>query len=85
MNTAVWDDRLISRHRAADLAGTWQLMIDRQYLRCVVCGGNVTMLPVYGKVLNVDGMIAAVLGHMVKCHNYSLSGGEQRGDLAEQA
>lgn len=70
----IWDERLISRARAANMCGTWELKTDLPYLRCNQCDGNITMLPSGGRVINVDGLISAVLGHMVKCHDYSLSG-----------
>ena len=81
--TAVWDDRLLPRSRAADLCGTWQLKISYPFLRCAICDGNVTQLPADGTLTDVDHLMSRTLGHMVKCHNYTLSGGEQRGDLAE--
>ena len=76
---AVWDERLMTRARAADMAGMWELYLDHEqpditFLRCSTCKGNVTLLPADGKIISVDGMIAAVLGHMVKCHGCSLSG-----------
>ena len=79
MTTVTWDERLISRARAADLAGTWETTLDHQgaagsFLRCVQCRGNVLKLPDPGRLLNVDGVICAVVRHMVMSHNYSLSG-----------
>ena len=73
--SVMWDERLISRGRAADMCGKWGLKMDAPYLRCETCDGNVTMLPGNGAILNVDTIIGKVLGHMVKCHGYSLSGG----------
>ena len=72
--TVVWDDRLITRHHAADMAGTWELKMDAPYLRCGLCDGNVTMLPGNGKIINVDGIITVVVRHMTMNHGYSLSG-----------
>ena len=72
--TVHWDDRLITRHHAADMAGTWELKMDAPYLRCAQCDGNITMLPGNGKTLNVDGIISLVVGHMVRNHGYELSG-----------
>lgn len=72
--TIAWDERLITRERAANLCGEWNLHVDYPYLRCSICDGNVMMFPSAGKLFNTDGIIAAVLGHMVKCHNYNLSG-----------
>ena len=83
--TVIWDERLITRHRAADMAGTWDLKIDTRfggsesepfwaYLRCGQCDGNITMLPGNGKTLNVDGIISLVVGHMVRNHGHKLSG-----------
>lgn len=69
--TATWDDRLITRHHAADMAGAWDLKLDHPYLRCGLCDGNVTKLPA---ILSIDGLIAAVVRHMTMNHGYSLSG-----------
>ena len=80
--TMVWDDRLISRHHAADMAGVWDLKMDYPYLRCGICDGNVTMLPSAGKIINIDGMIAAVVRHMTMNHGYSLSGSGYGDDSA---
>ena len=81
---ATWDPRLITRERAANLAGNWRLRIDNQqpdivFMRCSVCDGNVMQLPQAGKLIDVDSIISGVLAHMVRSHNYTLSGGEQRG------
>lgn len=75
----IWDERLITRHRAADMAGTWNIKVDyagphTAYLRCAQCDGNITLLPTAGKIINVDGMISAVVRHMAGNHGYSLSG-----------
>jgi hypothetical protein len=78
--TVIWDERLISRHQAADMSGTWELKIDHPYLRCGSCDGNVTMFPAAGKILNVDGLISAVVRHMTMNHGYSLSGSRDHGD-----
>lgn len=77
--TPVWDERLITRHRAADMAGPWELIMDAPYLRCAACFGNVTMLPANEKVITVDGIIGLVVGHMVRNHGYSLSGSGNNG------
>ena len=79
MTALVWDERLINRNRAADLCGTWGISTDGDYFRCSTCGGNITQLPGAGKSFTIDDLIGLVLGHMVKCHEYSLSGGPQRG------
>jgi hypothetical protein len=81
---STWDPRLITRDRAANLCGTWRLTVHNEqpdvvFFRCTICDGNVMMLPQGGKQVDVDSIIAQTLGHMVKCHNFSLSGGEQRG------
>jgi len=79
--SVTWDDRLITRHHAADMAGAWDLKLDHPYLRCGLCDGNVTMLPrEAGKLINIDGIIALVVGHMVRNHGYSLSGSGEHGD-----
>lgn len=71
----VWDDRLISRHRAADMCGTWQVKVDHPYLRCADCDMNILKLPSGGSLIDVDGIIAAVVRHMTTtAHGYSLSG-----------
>ena len=82
--SATWDDRLITRHHAADMAGAWDLKIDARsegpdndgfdvpvYLRCGLCDGNITKLPA---LTSIDGLIAAVVRHMTMNHGYSLSG-----------
>lgn len=76
----IWDGRLITRSRAAGMSGTWALTMDPPYLRCAGCGGNVTKLPGAGKTINVDGIIAAVVRHMVMNHGHSLSGTGEYGD-----
>ncbi len=74
--TVIWDERLITRARAADACGEWEMYIDSErYLRCGQCAGNIGLLPSPGKILSADGIISLVLGHMVKCHDYPLSGG----------
>ena len=72
--TVVWDERLITRQRAADMCGTWQLTVDPPYLRCADCTGNVTRLPDAGKIIDIDGLISAVVRHMTMNHGYALSG-----------
>ena len=78
--TVIWDERLISRSRAADMCGTWALKMDNAeydvtYLRCSQCDGNVLRLPKTGGLLNADGIISAVVRHMTGSHDYPLSGG----------
>jgi hypothetical protein len=77
--TAVWNEKLITRARAADLCGTWPVKVDVQdhgtaYLRCLECDGNITLLTSAGTVVSVDGLIAAVLRHLCSSHDYNLSG-----------
>ena len=72
--SVIWDERLITRQRAADMCGTWQLAVDHPYLRCADCTGNVTRLPDAGKIVDIDGLISAVVRHMTMNHGYSLSG-----------
>ena len=79
MAEVVWDERLISRERAASMAGTWETTLDRQpnqcsYLRCNQCKGNMLKLPPPGWVFNVDTILSAVVRHMAMHHGYSLSG-----------
>ena len=69
--SVTWDDRLITRHHAADMAGAWDLKLDHPYLRCGQCDGNITKLPA---LTSIDGLIAAVVRHMTMNHGYSLSG-----------
>ena len=69
--TVAWDDRLITRHHAADMAGAWDLKTDPPYLRCGLCDGNITKLPA---LTSIDGLISAVVRHMTMNHGYSLSG-----------
>ena len=79
MTAVTWDERLISRERAANLAGMWEATLDHQgeggsFLRCAQCKGNMLKLPGPGHLLSVDGIISAVVRHMTMTHNYSLSG-----------
>ena len=79
----IWDERLITRERAANLCGTWELKMDYQdgntYLRCGICDGNITRLPSDGMILSVDVLIAAVVRHMAMNHDYNLSGVSNEG------
>ena len=75
----IWDERLITRQRAADMCGTWDLKIDFPYLRCSLCDGNVTKLPSAGMLLNADVLISAVVRHMCMSHDYNLSGVSNEG------
>jgi len=79
MTAVTWDERLITRERAANLAGTWELHVDNQeydinYLRCAQCQGNILQLPRAGRLVTLDGILSATVRHMVMSHNYSLSG-----------
>ena len=79
--TVIWDERLITRQRAADMCGTWHLKIDNSdydvvYLRCGQCDGNVIRLPATGKLIDIDGLISATVRHMTMNHGYSLSGAQ---------
>lgn len=76
----VWDDRLISQAKAAAMTGNWGLKVDYPFLRCEQCDMNVLKLPDQGKTVNVDGIMSAVVRHMVMTkHGYVLSGAEQNG------
>jgi hypothetical protein len=69
-----WDDRLLSRHRAADMAGTWQIRLDGEFLRCGSCDMNLIRMP-SGSLFTVDDVIASAVRHMsTTAHGYSLSG-----------
>jgi hypothetical protein len=70
----IWDERLITRERAANMCGTWQLKMELPYMRCGICDGNITKLPSDGKIVDIDGLISAVVRHMTMSHGYSLSG-----------
>jgi hypothetical protein len=70
----IWDERLISRARAADLCGNWAVKLDYPFLRCGVCDGNITKLPGEGKLFNLDVLISAAVRHMCMSHDYYLSG-----------
>ena len=84
--SVTWDERLITRQRAADMCGTWPLKMDYQtpgttsggvaYLRCGQCSGNVIRLPGPGKIVDIDGLISATVRHMTMNHGYSLSGAQ---------
>lgn len=80
--SAAWDDRLISRGEAADLAGpvpvSWDLIpgdgAGRLILRCLdhaepqSCGQWQA-----GRPTSVDDMISAVLRHLVTAHDQPLN------------
>ena len=83
ITSATWDERLITRQRAADLCGTWSLSMDYPYLRCGDCTGNITKLPSEGKTLDIDNLIAAVVRHMCMNHDYKLSGAGNEGERAD--
>jgi hypothetical protein len=69
-----WDNRLISRHRAADMAGTWQLKTDYPFLRCALCDMNIIKLA-EGMITDADQLISSVVRHMsTTAHAYPLSG-----------
>ena len=77
--TAIWNDKLITRGRAADMCGLWDIKLDHHdkgivFFRCHICDGNITRLPSDGKLTSIDALIAAVLRHMCSSHGYSLSG-----------
>ena len=74
--SVTWDERLISRQRAADMCGTWRLAVDHPYLLCADCTGNILKLPAEGKIVDIDGLISAVVRHMTMNHGYSLSGAQ---------
>ena len=70
-----WNDKLLTRHRAADMAGTWHIKVNLPYLRCGQCGMNIMMLPSDGMLIDVDGIISRVVSHMTtSAHGYNLSG-----------
>ena len=72
--TAIWDERLITRERAANMCGSYPVKVDSNtFLRCWKCDGNITLL-VGGRMLNVDQIIGVVLRHMCSSHDYKLSG-----------
>lgn len=81
--TATWDARLITRERAWALAGGWSVRPvarDGQVsLFCFRCGQPVTVLIPAGRadgyLVTLDGLVPAVLRHMVTHHGQSLSGG----------
>lgn len=72
--TVIWDERLITRERAANLCGTWAIKLDYPYLRCGICDGNITRLPADGKLFDLDTLISAGVRHMCMNHDYNLSG-----------
>ncbi len=70
-----WNDKLLSRSRAADMSGGWEIKVDGRYFRCAACDMNIMMLPSDGKIINVDGIMSSVVRHMVTtAHGYTLSG-----------
>lgn len=80
MGQLEWDDRLMPRARAFNLAGTWRLRTivtptstgDKTdvHLECMECDQKVA--PINGYVL-LDNIVAAVLRHQVMHHGQSLS------------
>jgi hypothetical protein len=92
----IWDERLITRERAANLCGTWPLTVDHPlredgtnspnaHLRCGTCDGHITRLPSDGMLLSVDVLIAAVVRHMAMSHDYNLSGVSNEGKGTDAA
>lgn len=71
----VWNDKLLSRSRAADMSGDWELKLDYPYLRCNLCNMNVLKLPDNDALITVDGIMSATVRHMTTtAHGYTLSG-----------
>jgi hypothetical protein len=75
----IWDERLITRQKAADMCGTWPLKVHTEdgavFLRCGQCDMGITRLPAEGKLTDIDALIAAAVRHMVmSAHGYVLSG-----------
>jgi hypothetical protein len=76
MNAPVWDDRLISRARACALAAEWPLMFSSApgvtVMQCGRCTLAVTTIPATVTVTH-DGLVPAVLRHMVMQHGQALN------------
>jgi len=84
MAEPVWDDRLISRERALQLAGRWPVHFDvtriHVYVRCLRCGQSCGRFvttpgaPNDSRPTDVEEILAAVLRHAVTAHDLALSG-----------
>lgn len=86
-----WDERLITRERALELAGRWPVYLEfdeiraATYLRCCRCDqscaafefgpGRSLNLLASRSETNVDDVLSGVLRHMVMAHDVQLSGG----------
>ena len=82
-----WDGRLITRERAAAIVADHPLQVriqfrddylDEYHLECGRCGYSVLKLGDASRELppfTMDGLISAVLGHLVMQHGAVLSGG----------
>ena len=76
--TTTWNEKLITRERAANMCGTWRIKTDLPYLRCAECDMNILKLPEF---TDIDKLIAAVVRHMVMTkHGYTLSGDTNAGN-----
>ena len=72
--TTIWDERLLGRHRAADIAGQQQVKLDGEYLRCGDCDMNIQQMR-EGSLYSVDDIIAATVRHLsTTAHAVPLSG-----------
>lgn len=79
--TVIWNDKLLTRDRAANMCGTWNIKLDYPYLRCSDCDMNILRLPENGMIITVDSVISAVVRHMVMTkHGYNLSGDTNAGN-----
>ena len=81
--TTVWDERLITRSRAADIAGPHQVRLDTEYIRCAGCDMNILRMT-EGALFSVDDIIASTVRHLATtAHAVPLSGkglNDGRGD-----
>jgi len=90
-----WDDRLISRQRAYDLAGEWPLEYSTYHLAsgqelhliCARCGLSAGRLNLAGRtpLVTMDGMISMVLRHMVMQHAVALNNGGKEANGRDEA
>lgn len=73
----IWDERLITRTRALELAGHWPLYLDAGpvvLLRCGRCHQSCGAFDSLIAQTTVEEILSGVLRHLVMAHDVALSG-----------
>jgi hypothetical protein len=83
--TQAWDQRLMSREKACALTADWPLLFSSApgvtYVQCGKCTLAMTTVPA-GTPVTHDGLVPAILRHMVMQHGQALN---VTGELPEHA